>query len=279
MKHYVKFNIERGKNMGKIAFLVSGERMLKKIKKYIDIENIIVVETTISNALEKAKELIDEGVKVILTKLAIKMKIEDEIDIPVLSIENNISDYIELLKELDVKNNKIAFVDYIEASESLVNPAKIVSNDIVFRTFTSKEECETIVKELKNKSYTVLIGSALTKKYADKYGLKSYELEISKDSISMYIEIAEQIIKFTDLKKSKDRVLKSLEIMIDNYLKNEEKMEKNIFDKVTMNDVEKDKLIEGLKRNSFSLSNTAKDLGMSRTTLWRKLKKFNIIIE
>ena len=277
MKHYVKFNIERGKNMGKIAFLVSGERMLKKIKKYIDIENIIVVETTISNALEKAKELINEGVKVILTKLAIKMKIED--DIPILSIENNISDYIELLRELDVKNNKIAFVDYIEASESLVNLAKIVSNDIVFRTFTSKEECETIVKELKNKSYTVLIGSVLTKKYANKYNLESYEVEISKDSILLYIEIAEQIIKFTDLKKSKDRVLKSIEIMIGNYLKNEEKMEKNIFDKVTMNDVEKNKLIEGLKRNSFSLSNTAKDLGMSRTTLWRKLKKFNIIIE
>ena len=46
-----------------------------------------------------------------------------------------------------------------------------------------------------------------------------------------------------------------------------------------MNDVEKDKLIEGLKRNAFSMSNTTKYLGMSRTTLWRKLKKFNIIIE
>ena len=113
--------------MSEIAFLVSGEKMFKKIKKYIDIENIIVVETTISNALEKAKELIDEGVKVILTKLAIKMKIEDEIDIPVLSIENNISDYIELLRELDVKSNKIAFVDYIEASESLVDLAKLVT--------------------------------------------------------------------------------------------------------------------------------------------------------
>ena len=119
----------------------------------------------------------------------------------------------------------------------------------------------------------------LTKKYANKYGLKSYEVEISEDSILMYIEIAEQIIKFTDLKKSKDRVLKSIEIMIDNYLKNEEKTERNILDKVSMNDVEKNKLIEGLKRNAFSLSNTAKDLGMSRTTLWRKLKKFNIIIE
>ena len=265
--------------MGKIAFLVSGERMFRKIKKYIDKKNIIVVETTISNALEEAKKLVDNGIKVILTKLAIKMKIEDELEIPILSIENNISDYIELLKEIDVKNIKIAFVDYIEAPESLVNLTKIISDNIVFHTFTSEEECDEIIKDLKNKSYSILIGSMLTKKYANKYGLKSYEVEISEDSILMYIEIAEQIIKFTDLKKSKDRVLKSIEIMIDNYLKNEEKIEKNILDKVSMNNVEKDKLIEGLKRNAFSLSNTAKDLGMSRTTLWRKLKKFNIIIE
>ena len=265
--------------MSKIAFLVSGEKMFKKIKKYIDKKNIIVVETTISNALEEAKKLVTNGTKVILTKLAIKMKIEDELEIPILSIENNISDHIELLKEIDIKNNKIAFVDYIEAPESLIDLAKIISDDIVFQTFTSEEECNTIVKDLKNKSYSILIGSILTKKYANKYGLKFYEVEISKDSILMYIEIGEQIIKFTDVKKSKDRVLKSIEIMIDNYLKNEEKIEKNILDKVTMNDVEKDKLIEGLKRNAFSLSNTAKDLGMSRTTLWRKLKKFNIIIE
>ena len=265
--------------MSKIAFLVSGEKMFKKIKKYIDKKNIIVVEITISNALEEAKKLVDKGVKVILTKLAIKMKIEDEIEIPILNIENNISDYIELLKEIDVKNNKIAFVDYIEAPESLVNLAKIISDDIVFRTFTSEKECDEIVNDLKNKSYSILIGSILTKKYANKYGLKSYEVEISKDSILMYIEISEQIIKFIDIKKSRDRILKSIEIMIDNYLKNEKKTERNILDKVSMNDVEKNKLIEGLKRNAFSLSNTAKDLGMSRTTLWRKLKKFNIIIE
>ena len=265
--------------MSKIAFLVSGEKMFKKIKKYIDKKNIIVVEITISNALEEAKKLVDKGVKVILTKLAIKMKIEDEIEIPILNIENNISDYIELLKEIDVKNNKIAFVDYIEAPESLVNLAKIISDDIVFRTFTSEKECDEIVNDLKNKSYSILIGSILTKKYANKYGLKSYEVEISKDSILMYIEISEQIIKFIDIKKSRDRILKSIEIMIDNYLKNEEKTERNILDKVSMNDVEENKLIEGLKRNAFSLSNTAKDLGMSRTTLWRKLKKFNIIIQ
>ena len=96
--------------MSKIAFLVSGEKMFKKIKKYTDKKNIIVVEITISNVLEEAKKLVDKGVKVILTKLAIKMKIEDEIEIPILNIENNISDYIELLKEIDIKSNKIAFI-------------------------------------------------------------------------------------------------------------------------------------------------------------------------
>ena len=192
--------------MSKIAFLVSGEKMFKKIKKYIDKKNIIVVEITISNALEEAKKLVDKGVKVILTKLAIKMKIEDEIEIPILNIENNISDYIELLKEFDVKNNIIAFVDYIEAPESLVNLAKIISDDIVFRTFTSEKECDEIVNDLKNKSYSILIGSILTKKYGNKYGLKSYVVEISKDSIFMYIEISVHIIKFIVIKKMRKKL-------------------------------------------------------------------------
>lgn len=58
--------------------------------------------------------MIDEGVKVILTKLAIKIKIEDEIDIPILSIENNISDYIELLKEIDIKIIKLLLLTILK---------------------------------------------------------------------------------------------------------------------------------------------------------------------
>ncbi|WP_366518786.1 PrpR N-terminal domain-containing protein, partial [uncultured Granulicatella sp.] len=66
---------------------------------------------------------------------------------------------------MDVKNNKVAFVDYIEAPESLVNLAKIISNDIVFKTFTSKEECESIVKELKNKSIKEVVISLVKDRY------------------------------------------------------------------------------------------------------------------
>lgn len=263
----------------KIAFLVSGERMVETIRKYIDDRNVLIVETSISNALEEAQKLVESNVKVILTKYAIKIKIEDEISIPILSIENNISDYIALLKNIDVKNNKVAFVDYIEAPQSLVSLAEIISKDIIFKTFTSEAECREIIRDLKNKSYSTVVGSILTKKYANEFGIKSYEVETSEDSILMYLDIAEQIIKFMDLRKSKEKVLANIEIMIDEYLRNEEKLEKNVLDKVGMNDVEKNKLIAGLKRNAFSLHKTAEYLGISRTTLWRRLKKFNITIE
>ena len=119
----------------KIAFLVSGKKIVENIKKYLDDDEILVVETSLNNSVEEAKKMVENGVKIILTKLAIKMKIEEEIDVPILCVENNISDYIELLSEINIKNKKVAFVDYIEYPASLISLSKIISENIVFKNF------------------------------------------------------------------------------------------------------------------------------------------------
>ena len=171
----------------KIAFLVSGKKIVENIKKYLDDDEILVVETSLNNSVEEAKKMVENGVKIILTKLAIKMKIEEEIDVPILCVENNISDYIELLSEINIKNKKVAFVDYIEYPASLISLSKIISENIVFKNFSSEEECEKIVEDLKRKNYEILIGNVLTQRYANKYGLLSCEVSISEDSFQMYI--------------------------------------------------------------------------------------------
>ena len=263
----------------KIAFLVSGKKIVENIKKYLDDDEILVVETSLNNSVEEAKKMVENGVKIILTKLAIKMKIEEEIDVPILCIENNISDYIELLSEINIKNKKVAFVDYIEYPVSLISLSKMISENIVFKNFSSEEECEKIVEDLKRKNYEILIGNVLTQRYANKYGLLSCEVSISEDSVQMYIELARQMLESLEIQSLKRKVLSNIENLINNYLETEGKLERNVLDKVQMNDVERDKLIDGLKKNGFSLTKTAESLGMSRTTLWRKLKKFNITIE
>ena len=87
------------------------------------------------------------------------------------------------------------------------------------------------------------------------------------------------MLESLEIQSLKRKVLSNIENLINNYLETEGKLERNVLDKVQMNDVERDKLIDGLKKNGFSLTKTAESLGMSRTTLWRKLKKFNITIE
>ena len=87
------------------------------------------------------------------------------------------------------------------------------------------------------------------------------------------------MLESLEIQSLKRKVLSNIENLINNYLETEGKLERNVLDKVQMNDVERNKLIDGLKKNGFSLTKTAESLGMSRTTLWRKLKKFNITIE
>jgi two-component system response regulator HydG len=44
----------------------------------------------------------------------------------------------------------------------------------------------------------------------------------------------------------------------------------------TLHDVERDLIVEAIERNQGNLEKAAKDLGMSRTTLWRKMKKYEV---
>jgi len=43
-----------------------------------------------------------------------------------------------------------------------------------------------------------------------------------------------------------------------------------------MNDLEATFITEALKRNNFNRKKTAAELGMHKTTLWRKIKKLGI---
>ncbi|HXF06833.1 MAG TPA: sigma-54 dependent transcriptional regulator [Blastocatellia bacterium] len=43
-----------------------------------------------------------------------------------------------------------------------------------------------------------------------------------------------------------------------------------------LNDVERDLIVEAIERNQWNLEKAARDLGMSRTTLWRKMKKYDV---
>ncbi|MCI7223864.1 MULTISPECIES: PrpR N-terminal domain-containing protein [Fusobacterium] len=262
----------------KIAFMSTSNKVSKEIEKYLDKSSeFIVVDVNLSNSLEKARSLVEDGIKVIIAKTAIKLKIEKNIPIPIVAMENTLSDYIELLDSIDT-NKKITFIDFIEPPQSFKKLIKISNRNINFKFFSDEETCKQVINEAIKSKSDVIIGGILVKKYAKDKEVEVYDLPISEDTVSIYKEIGKQVLENISKKNIKDEVVKNIEVLIKNYLDNDNKMSNNILDKITMNDTEKDKIIKALKKNSFSIIKTAKDLEMSRTTLWRKLKKFNITI-
>lgn len=264
-----------------ISFLVSSKSMKKAIEKniteteemYEDIKfSVDIVD--MANCLEVAKKKEKEGTKIIITKIAIKLKIEDEIDIPVINMNNTVSDYIEFLKDIDLKKNKIVFSDYVEANSSLLDLINLLSKDISFEFFETEDGCKKIIEKSDKNKVDIIVGGSLIKSYARDSKIKVLELPVSEDSLEMYKEIAVDLLENLNKKTIKEKFFENIEKVVEEYLKAGKPVPS--MTKVNMNDIEKDKIIEVLKENSFSVSKTSKVLGISRTTLWRKLKKYEI---
>lgn len=263
----------------KIAFISTSSKISKDLEKYFNKnDEFLIVDTNLASSLERAQELVDSGIKVIVTKRAVKLKIEKEIKVPVITMENTLSDYVELL--FDIENNKkIAIVDFIEPPISLKKLSKLLNKEIVFKIFSDENTCQSLIKECSEEKIDIIVGGLIVKKYAQNYkDIKVYDLAISEDSVNLYKELAKQTLRNIEKRNIKEEVIKNIETLVQNYLDNDVRLNNNVLDKVAMNDVEKDKIIKALKKNSFSVSKAAKDLNISRTTLWRKLKKFNITI-
>lgn len=61
-------------------------------------------------------------------------------------------------------------------------------------------------------------------------------------------------------------------------VKNDSRIATITRDNKNLNNWESDKITNALKQNDLNIQKTADELGMSRTTLWRKMKKYNINI-
>lgn len=172
-------------------------------------------EDVLSDALRIAKNLVDEGAAVLISRKGTAAAInESELKVPVVAINILLSDYIEAIEIAKNTKGTTAFFSYGEMTDDVKSICSMLNIDARYYNFKTDKDCEIIVRQAMKDGAVLGIGGVMTQKYADQYNLRHITIENSEININNAIDTAKQILKIQkeELKKQND-----LKIQLERY--------------------------------------------------------------
>lgn len=222
MIHVEKISSKQNKKVTEISLIAPTEQLAKKTIKIIEQrqENInvfvpIAKEDALYDALRIAKNLVDEGAIVLISRKGTAAAInEAKLNVPVVGINILLSDYIESIEIAKNIKGTIAFFSYGEMTDDVKSICRMLNIDAKYYTFKTDKDCEVVVKRALQDGAVLGIGGVMTQKYADMYGLRHITIENSETTINNAIDTAKQILQIQkdELKKQNE-----LKIQLERY--------------------------------------------------------------
>lgn len=200
--------------INEIALIAPTIELAKNTKKIIaqrnekiDVFTSMAEVDAISDALKIARELVDQGTKIIISRKGMAVAIRNaKLDVSVVVINNTLSDYVEPIKIAKQYNGLIAFFSYDEMTDDVKSVCHMLDMKAKFYTFRNDKDCEKIVKQAIKDGAVLGIGGVMSQKYSDIFNLNHITIENSEVSIVNAIENAKQLllVKKEELKKQNE---------------------------------------------------------------------------
>ncbi|MGD9569185.1 MAG: sigma 54-interacting transcriptional regulator [Sedimentibacter sp.] len=217
-----KANSKHNKKVTEISLIAPTIQLAQRTMKIIEHrkENInvfvpIAKEDALSDALSIARNLVDEGAMVLISRKGTAAAINAaKLNVPVVAIDVLISDYIEPIEIAKNVKGTIAFFSYEQVTEDVKSICSMLNMDAKYYTFKTDKDCESIVKQALMDKAVLGIGGVMTQKYADKYKLRHITIENSETTISNAIDTAKQIL---EIQKEELKKQNELKIQLERY--------------------------------------------------------------
>lgn len=222
MIHVEKISSKQNKKVTEISLIAPTIQLAQRTLKIIEQrnENInvfvpMVKEDALNDALRIAKNLVNEGAMVLISRKGTATAIhEAKLNVPVVAINILLSDYIESIEIAKNIKGTIAFFSYGEMIDDVKSICRMLNIDAKYYTFKTDKDCEVIVKQALKEGAVFSIGGVMTQKYADKYNLRHITIENSEETINNAIDTAKQILK---IQKEEFKKQKELKIQLERY--------------------------------------------------------------
>ncbi|GAB1476330.1 sigma-54-dependent Fis family transcriptional regulator [Bacillota bacterium] len=175
--------------------------------------DIDVYKASLEEGLECAKELINKGAKIIISRKGTKKLIEENCDINVVDISVTLDDYVPFFHKAIKENGKIAFFSYQydKVPEEVVTMTKFFKLNIAYYYYATELQCRNVVLEAINDNVVFGVGGSLTEAVAKQNGLKHFIVESSSKSVELAIDTATQLLNL-----KKEESLKQMELRVLN---------------------------------------------------------------
>ncbi len=189
--------------------------IIEQRNEEIDVFVPISKEDTLNDALRIARNLVEQGAKVIISRKGTASAIiESKLNVSVVAINSILSDYIESIEVAKYENGIIAFFSYGEMTDDVKSLCSMLDIKAKYYTFKTDKDCERIVRQSLSDGAVLGIGGVMTQKYSEVYNLKHITIENSEVSITSAIETAKQILQ---VQKEESKKQNELKVQLERY--------------------------------------------------------------
>jgi len=184
-------------------------KIAKEVLKELEIDARVVVGD-LDKGVMAAKRLIEEGVEIIISRGGTATAIAQKLDEPVVEIIVSPYDIIRALTEAKKYGDYIGVVGFqnvIYGSKGLEELLKVKIDELEIKAET---DVGKVIKKAKEDDVQVIVGDAVSVRYSKNLGLHSVLVASGKESISMALREAQELLVVRRREKAKAEQFKAI---------------------------------------------------------------------
>lgn len=177
----------------------------------LEVEAAIVVGD-LEDGVKTARKLIDEGAEVIISRGGTATAIAKQLDEPVMEIIVSPYDIIRAVASAKRYGDHIGVVGFrniIYGSKSLEEVLDVKIEELEIK---DEKDALYVIEKAKKDGIQVIVGDAVSVRYSKKLGLQSMLVTSGKESISIALREAQELVSHVEEKKPKQNSLKQYSI-------------------------------------------------------------------
>jgi propionate catabolism operon transcriptional regulator len=164
---------------------------------------IPVYEYHYSDVVEKARKLIQNGTKILISRGGTAALLRSNLNIPVIDIAHDLHGIYRILQDARKKSQKIAAVGFPQFCNVLRHYQNMTNDEFKICQVYNHYDIENVVKNLAENHYQLVIGGLTVAEMAKKYDLNVIMGDTDNISIEQALDVAASMLKYINAESMK----------------------------------------------------------------------------